>query len=328
MIGITGTKGKTTVAYLLRSVLKAVGFKVGMIGTVEIDDGKEVVPAEMTTPGVVELVELFGRMRDNGGATHCVMGGAAAIQLHQKRVAGIDFAVGIFTNLTGDHLDYHNTMEEYAAAKAILFEGLKEGAVAVVNGDDAWVERILKGCGSRVVPYRIAMVRQNVQAVGPPSLLHIAKATGDGSLLGLRRAYDSKGLSSSKMAFAWVKVRKHFLRRAMGGPPRAAYDIRITTPLVGRHNAYNLLAVIAAADTLGIDICEIKAGLSVEFHQRPSGDCSAGSLSANQTREEMPFQVFVDYAHTHDALENVLTALRTVMGDFCPEGLGKTEPRP
>ena len=137
VIGVTGTKGKTTVAYLMRSVLKAAGLKVGMIGTVEIDDGKEVAPAEMTTPGAVELAELFSRMKANG-VTHCVME-VSSHALHQHRVAGIDFAVGIFTNLTGDHLDYHKTMEEYAAAKAMLFEGLKEGAVAVVNGDDKWV---------------------------------------------------------------------------------------------------------------------------------------------------------------------------------------------
>jgi len=134
VIGITGTKGKTTVAYLLRSVLKAAGHTVGMIGTVEIDDGKTTTPADMTTPGAVELVELFSRMKANG-VTHCVME-VSSHALHQHRVAGIDFAVAIFTNLTGDHLDYHKTMEEYAAAKAMLFEGLKENAVAVVNADD------------------------------------------------------------------------------------------------------------------------------------------------------------------------------------------------
>ena len=122
MIGVTGTKGKTTVAYLMRSVLKAAGLKVGMIGTVEIDDGVNAVPAEMTTPGSVELVALFEKMRANG-VTHCVME-VSSHALHQRRVAGIDWAVAIFTNLTGDHLDYHGTMEEYAAAKAILFEGL------------------------------------------------------------------------------------------------------------------------------------------------------------------------------------------------------------
>ena len=157
MIGITGTKGKTTVAYLLRSVLQAAGFKVGMIGTVEIDDGEKTIAAEMTTPGVVELVELFCRMRENG-VTHCVME-VSSHALHQRRVAGIDFAVAIFTNLTGDHLDYHKTMEEYAAAKAILFEGLKEGAVAVVNGDDKWVGRMVRGCRAKVVRCHVEVNR-------------------------------------------------------------------------------------------------------------------------------------------------------------------------
>ncbi len=136
MLAVTGTKGKTTVAYLLRSVLKAAGKKVGMIGTVEIDDGNAVVPAEMTTPGPTELVDLFARMQHNG-VEYCVME-VSSHALHQHRVAGIDFAVAIFTNLTGDHLDYHKTMEEYAAAKALLFQGLKPSAVAVVNADDSW----------------------------------------------------------------------------------------------------------------------------------------------------------------------------------------------
>src|SRR6185312_2275764 len=121
---------------------RAAGHKVGMIGTVEIDDGAEVRPAEMTTPGSVEVVELFSRMKANG-VTHCVME-VSSHALHQKRVAGIVWDVAIFTNLTGDHLDYHGTMEEYAAAKAILFEGLGERAYAVVNADDAWVEHMTR----------------------------------------------------------------------------------------------------------------------------------------------------------------------------------------
>ncbi len=148
MIGVTGTKGKTTVAYLMRSVLRAAGGVVGMVGTVEIDDGKEVVGAEMTTPGVVELVELFSRMKRNG-VTHCVME-VSSHALHQDRVAGIDFDVAMFTNLTGDHLDYHGTMEEYAAAKGRLFAGLRAGAAAVVNADDAWGEKMVEGCGGRL----------------------------------------------------------------------------------------------------------------------------------------------------------------------------------
>ena len=119
MLAVTGTKGKTTVAYLLRSVLRAAGHKVAMIGTVEIDDGQTITPAEMTTPGAWALVELFSRMRDNG-VTHCIME-VSSHALHQHRTAGINFQVAIFTNLTGDHLDYHQTMENYAAAKALLF---------------------------------------------------------------------------------------------------------------------------------------------------------------------------------------------------------------
>ena len=120
-----------------------------MIGTVEIDDGKMVTPAEMTTPGAWSWWRCCRGCRHNG-VTHCVME-VSSHALHQERVAGIDFAVGIFTNLTGDHLDYHGTMEEYAAAKAMLFEGLGEEAVAVVNADDKWAERMIQNCKAGVV---------------------------------------------------------------------------------------------------------------------------------------------------------------------------------
>jgi len=153
MLAVTGTKGKTTVAYLLRSVLQAAGKKVGMIGTVEIDDGKTTVPADMTTPGSVDLVDLFSRMKKNA-VEYCIME-VSSHALHQHRVAGIDFAVAIFTNLTGDHLDYHKTMEDYAAAKALLFDGLHPAAAAVINADDKWVQRIIQGCRAKIVGYQM-----------------------------------------------------------------------------------------------------------------------------------------------------------------------------
>jgi UDP-N-acetylmuramoyl-L-alanyl-D-glutamate--2,6-diaminopimelate ligase len=271
MIGVTGTKGKTTVAYLLRSVLKAAGHKVGMIGTVEIDDGEKVVPAEMTTPGSVELVELFCRMRANG-VTHCVME-VSSHALHQRRVAGIDWAVAIFTNLTGDHLDYHGTLEEYAAAKAMLFEGLREGAVAVVNGDDKWAGRMVEGCGGRVIEYR-----------------HGGNAARDRVLFGIHKM-SSKGM----LMWVWPMV------MPAGNPQHS-----IKTPLVGRHNAYNIASVYAAAEGLGIEISAMDNGLE---------NCSGAPGRLQRVGDDSgEFQVFVDYAHTHDALENVLTALRSTMG--------------
>ncbi|HVT81808.1 MAG TPA: UDP-N-acetylmuramoyl-L-alanyl-D-glutamate--2,6-diaminopimelate ligase [Phycisphaerae bacterium] len=280
MIGITGTKGKTTVAYLLRSVLKAAGHRVGMIGTVEIDDGVKVVPAEMTTPGSVELVELFSRMKANG-VTHCVME-VSSHALHQHRVAGIDFAVGIFTNLTGDHLDYHKTMEEYAAAKAMLFEGLKEGAVAVINGDDKWAKRMIRGCAARVVRYHQAL------PVGlPPEPL--PREEGDWS--------------------CWItSMTSEKMEMEIEGPGEYCV-VGFESQLVGRHNVYNLLSVVVAGKSL--DISD-----SILFGSLAEATGAPGRLQRVKpaSHDKLSLQVFVDYAHTHDALENVLRALRTTMG--------------
>jgi UDP-N-acetylmuramoyl-L-alanyl-D-glutamate--2,6-diaminopimelate ligase len=280
VIGVTGTKGKTTVAYLMRSVLKRAGAVVGMIGTVEIDDGKMVVPAEMTTPGVVELVELFGRMKGNG--VEYVVMEVSSHSLHQHRVGGIEFAVGIFTNLTGDHLDYHGTMEEYAAAKGMLFEGLREGAVAVVNSDDAWGEKMVRGCRGKVSRYSLN---------GPADWVA-----------------EIPSMSASGME---MEIR---------GP--GGISQRFSSPLVGRHNAYNTLSVLAGAHALGIPLDKIIDGLDdmegVPGRLQPV-------VPKGQGRQGMRFQVLVDYAHTHDSLENVLKAIRATMGKgrvICVFGCG------
>jgi UDP-N-acetylmuramoyl-L-alanyl-D-glutamate--2,6-diaminopimelate ligase len=284
MIAVTGTKGKTTVAYLLRSVIKFAGKKVGMIGTVEIDDGNSVVPAEMTTPGPTELVDLFARMKQNG-VEYCVME-VSSHALHQHRVAGIDFAVAIFTNLTGDHLDYHKTMEEYAAAKAMLFEGLKPDAVAVVNVDDKWCERIVRGCKGKVIPYFIGPVPPEGGWAG-----RIDSMTGSGMHL----TVFSKSLIQSSASMLRPVMEEHWKK----------LGIAIKTPLVGRHNVYNLLAMVAAADALAIDIWV--AGCAAM--NCPGAPGRLQRVDSNRT----DISVFVDYAHTHDALENVLRTLAAVM---------------
>jgi UDP-N-acetylmuramoyl-L-alanyl-D-glutamate--2,6-diaminopimelate ligase len=273
VIGVTGTKGKTTVAYLLRSVLKAAGKKVGMIGTVEIDDGERVVPAEMTTPGAVELVELFSRMRGNG-VTHCVME-VSSHALHQQRTAGIDFAVGIFTNLTGDHLDYHGTMEEYGAAKALLFQGLKPEATAVVNVNDAWASQMVHDCRAKVVGFGF---RQD------PMI----------------------GLGPNCWTGRTVGWSIEHMEMEVQRPGGSGWNL-LTSPLVGKHNAYNLLSVIAAATSLGIPEQQV-----FETLKRAAG--APGRLQRVMGERSTAFQVFVDYAHTHDALANVLSALRLTAG--------------
>ena len=144
-IGISGTHGKTTTTYLLKAILEQeLGAKVGLIGTNQDLIGDEVVPTERTTPESLELQELFARMR-SAGCTHVVME-ASSHALALDRVYGIHYAVGIFTNLTQDHLDFHKTMEAYCDAKAILFQNCDVG---VCNADDPWTERLLQNAACR-----------------------------------------------------------------------------------------------------------------------------------------------------------------------------------
>ena len=140
MVAVTGTNGKTTTTYLLKAILEQVlGAKVGLIGTNQIMIGDEVIPTERTTPESFEVQKLFAQMRD-AGCSHVVME-VSSHALYLDRVYGVPYAVGIFTNLTQDHLDFHETMEAYCDAKAILFRTCGTG---VCNADDSWTARLLK----------------------------------------------------------------------------------------------------------------------------------------------------------------------------------------
>ncbi len=270
VIGVTGTNGKTTIAHLTQQLLGdplrvgAGGPRVGLIGTVEIDDGHARVPSTLTTPGAVQLAELFARMVRNG-CTHATME-VSSHALHQRRVGAIRFACGIFTNLTGDHLDYHGTMEHYAAAKAMLFASLDRQAFAIINKDDPW---------------------------------HQAMCVGDAQRL-LCSASDPKADCLATID----EVRIDGMRVRFEGPwGRSA----LLLPLVGRHNAMNALEAFAAAWTQGVSAAELAARL--ERCEAPPGRLEPVPLAA----EVGGFSVLVDYAHTDDALLNVLTALRPVV---------------
>ena len=149
MVAVTGTNGKTTTTYLLKSILEqALGAKVGLIGTNQNMIGDEIIPTERTTPESFELQKLFAQMRD-AGCTHVVME-ASSHALALDRVYGVHYAVGIFTNLTQDHLDFHKTMESYCDAKAILFRNCDTG---VCNADDPWTDRLLAEATCRKFTY-------------------------------------------------------------------------------------------------------------------------------------------------------------------------------
>ncbi len=153
VMGVTGTNGKTTTTYLIRHLMASVKRRCGMIGTVEIDDGRNRRPATMTTPSAVEIAQLLASMR-NRGCWSCAME-VSSHALDQERVAGVKFAGAAFTNLTGDHLDYHGSMEKYAAAKARLFDMLPASSVAVLNANDAASDRIAKGTKARIIRFGI-----------------------------------------------------------------------------------------------------------------------------------------------------------------------------
>jgi UDP-N-acetylmuramoyl-L-alanyl-D-glutamate--2,6-diaminopimelate ligase len=256
---ITGTNGKTTTAYLIRHLLGKAKHKCGLIGTVEIDDGNNRCEAEMTTPSSIEVANLLRAMQDNG-CSACAME-TSSHALDQHRIAGVRFAGAGFTNLTGDHLDYHKTMDAYATAKARLFESLDEEAVAVVNADDAWSARMIENCEARIIKFgfgRTADYRATDVAI-----------TSEGS---------------------------NFVLTTPDG------KTEVKMQLIGRHNIENALTAAAlVGETLGLSVHQIAAGLK---------DAQGAPGRLQSIRAGQPFAVLVDYAHTDDALQNVLSALR------------------
>jgi len=261
VLGVTGTNGKTTTAYLIRHMLNKLNHRCGMIGTVETDDGKICREAEMTTPGAIDIAKLLGAMRDNG--CHACAMETSSHALDQGRVAGIEFAGAAFTNLTRDHLDYHQSMERYAAAKARLFEMLGETAVAVINEDDAWSDRIIADCKARPVRF----------GFGP------------------RADYRARD-------FALTAQGSKFILHTPDG------SAEINIGMIGRHNISNALT---AAALVG-EVFQLSVHQIAKCLQDAAG--APGRLQA--VRCGQPFGVVVDYAHTDDALQQVLKALRPV----------------
>lgn len=260
-LAITGTNGKTTTAYIIRHLLSQDGGRCGMIGTVEIDDGRTRRPATMTTPSACELAELFATMRDQGCARCAIEVSSHA--LDQDRVAGMRFAGAGFTNLTGDHLDYHKTMEHYAAAKAKLFASLDASAVAAVNAASDWSTWMERKCKARIVRF----------GIGP----------------GKGVDYQACDLSLHAGGSSFVLV-----------TPDGRAEVNLA--MIGRHNVENaLLAAALVGETFGRSVHQIAAGLKMATG-------APGRLQSVQVGQ--PFSVLVDYAHTDDALENVLSALR------------------
>ncbi|MFQ5428941.1 MAG: UDP-N-acetylmuramoyl-L-alanyl-D-glutamate--2,6-diaminopimelate ligase [Phycisphaerae bacterium] len=258
-VGITGTNGKSTVAYMLRAILCRADRRAALLGTIEYDLIRRKLPATLTTPDPITLVRHLVEAHE-AGASHAVLE-VSSHSLDQRRTAGIVFSAAVLTNLTQDHMDYHATAEAYLRAKRRLFDDLPRDAVAVVNADDPASGRILERCQAPTLRY------------------------------GLREPAEVRGRVLSETKAGGQLLIEH------GG---RATEVR--TALVGRHNLSNALAAAAAAIAIGLELDAVRAGLADLRHV-------PGRLQPVETHA-LGFDVFVDYAHTDDALRNVLRALR------------------
>jgi UDP-N-acetylmuramoyl-L-alanyl-D-glutamate--2,6-diaminopimelate ligase len=264
MAAITGTNGKTTTSFLLKHLCEAAQLRSGLFGTVRYEIGDRVIPASRTTPESLDLQEMLFKVQSEGGKAAVLE--ASSHALVQDRLRGIEFDVGVFTNLTQDHLDFHQTMDAYFEAKSRLFTGMlnnqqKEGK-GVLNLDDRYGLRLLEtfGKGLSLISYGLG-VRADFRA------------------------------SNVKIDFTGTTYQLDANGRS--------YLVRL--PLIGRFNVYNSLAALAAATAMGLDL-------------RRSVQALAGAPAVPGRLQPVPskrqFRVFVDYAHTDDALQNVMRTLR------------------
>lgn len=256
LIGVTGTNGKTTTATLLFSFFRTQGFHTLLLSTVENKIDEEIFPASQTTPDPYDISRLLARAVERG-VTH----GAMEVSSHasdQRRIAGLTFAGGIFTNITHDHLDYHGTFEEYARAKKLFFDGLTPDAFALSNRDDKEGEWMLKNTPAKKYFYS------------------------------LRDESDFKG---------------EILENSLEGLSLTINGSPLSIPLMGAFNAYNILGVYGTLVLLGIDEEKVREGLSLLTPPR-------GRLEFTKSSHDV--LGVVDYAHTPDAVQNVLKTLREV----------------
>jgi UDP-N-acetylmuramoyl-L-alanyl-D-glutamate--2,6-diaminopimelate ligase len=255
VIGVTGTNGKTTIATLLYKLFTSRGYTCGLISTVENRIGEISRPSTHTTPDPIALQSLLSQMKQ-AGCTHVFME-VSSHAIHQQRIAGLEFAGGVFSNITHDHLDYHQTFEAYLEVKKSFFDQLGAHAFAVSNADDKRGKVMLQNTAARKIYYA------------------------------LKTMADHKG---------------KILENTLTGLQLDIDDVQVHFRLIGSFNAYNLLAVYAAARALGLDKTTALTALS-ELTGAP------GRFECIVSPHEN-IMVIVDYAHTPDALLNVLSTIK------------------
>ena len=257
LVGVTGTNGKTTIATLLYNMFREMGHKCGLLSTVCNYIEGEAIPTEHTTPDPIALNQLLARMVD-AGCEYAFME-CSSHAIHQKRIGGLTFAGGIFTNLTRDHLDYHKTFENYRDAKKQFFDGLPKTAFAIINADDK---------------NGMVMVQNTKACV---------------------KTYSTRTMADFKARI----LECHFEGMYLDIDGR-----EVGVQFIGKFNASNLLAVYGTAVMLGKDPEQILVVLS-------KLKSVSGRLQPIQS--PLGYTAIVDYAHTPDALENVLNAIHEVL---------------
>ena len=262
LVGVTGTNGKTTIATLLYNMFRKLGYKCGLLSTVcnYIED--DVIPADHTTPDPIELNQLLSRMVD-AGCQYAFME-CSSHAIHQKRIGGLKFAGGIFTNLTRDHMDYHKTVENYRNAKKAFFDGLPKSAFAITNADDKNGMVMVQNCKAQI------------------------------------KTYSTRSM---------VDFRARILECHFEGMYLEVDGREVGVQFIGKFNVSNLLAVYGAAIMLGQKPEDVLVVLST---------LKSVSGRLDPIRSPEGFTAIVDYAHTPDALENVLKAIHEVL-----DGKGK-----
>ena len=257
VVGVTGTNGKTTIATLLWKLFTSLGYKCGLISTVQNQIGNEIIPSTHTTPDAIHLNALLKRMADEQ-CTYVFME-CSSHAIHQHRITGIDFAAAVFSNISHDHLDYHNTFDEYIRVKKSWFDSLPKSAIALSNADDK----------------RGVVMLQNTAAKK--------------CFYSLKTLADFKG---------------KILENGLTGLHMTVNDLEVHFKLIGEFNAYNLLAVYGVAVCLGEDKYEVLQMLSTLTGAEGRFDYS---LSHHKNVVGI-----VDYAHTPDALLNVLVTIKNL----------------